>query len=428
MVNNKKACNLLILILVLCLNQYLVRGAPIQPVERFVGKLHISIDPRMELLSTVQLLSNYPVVNRKLPYSKEILQYFESFPSQKAVTMTDSLTQKYGFGFEAPVIFMLYLSQLPELEPQILLPDYLMARDYLMSQSGQGDNLEQYREAIKQFAKTSDFETFWNSKTLFYNDVLDMTIAEIGKNDFVKQLEDYYNETQESYNIIIAPSFKGGYGPKIAGNDGKDNVYACLQTTNMKGNIPYLNEERLCFFVWHEFGHSFVNPVTEKYADRVAACGKMFDPIKQGMKRQAYGDWETCVNEHIVRAVHVRLAEQYLGSKQSKKILNRELRNNFIYIEPLVEKLKDFEIQRDESNITFSEFYPELLNTFDSLLETEYWKQVNITSEFCAILLNIFDNLGIGFRVNLNTEAKLLLIVIVAIIAGIIYMFKRKRK
>ena len=369
----KKSYISLSLVLFLSLNHGLVKGDTLKPVERQVGNLHISIDPRMELLATIQLMSNYPVINRKMPYSKDILHYFNSFKTQKAVKMTDNLLQKYGFGYDAPVTSMLYLSQLPELEQQIPFSDYLLKR------GGGKKNLEQYRKSIKQFAKITNFEAFWNSKIPFYNKILDITIADIGKIDLVKTMEDYFNETQVSYNIIISPAFTGGYGPKIPDIDGKYKIYACLSTTNVEFDIPYLSEEGLRYYVWHEFAHSFVNPLTEKYADKVASLNKLFEPIKSRMSRMAYGSWDNCVNEHIIRAIHIRLVELHLDSQQAKDMLENELGMRFIYIEPLIEKLKEFETQKDAKNITFSEFYPELLNLFDSLLEIKYWERIDMS-------------------------------------------------
>jgi len=355
-------------ILILCLNQGCIKA--MQPVERSVGRLHISIDPRIELLSTIQLLSNYPVVNRDLPYSKDVFTYFEGFSSLEAVTLTNNLLQNYGFSYDAPVTFMLYLSQPIELEPKVMFSDYLLRR------SGEGNNLEQYRKSIKAFAETSNFKDFWNNKIPFYNQILDLTIADMGGKDLVKAMEDYFNETQESYTIVIAPAFRGGYGPKIPDVDGKEHIYACLSTTNMKDNIPYLSGDNLLYYVWHEFGHSFVNPLTEKYAEKVTSLNQLYEPIRNWMSMQAYGSWETCVNEHIIRAIHIRLMELHIGSQQSKALLESDLKNRFIYIEHLIEKLKEFENQRDKNKITFSQYYPELLNVLDSLQKMEYWKQV----------------------------------------------------
>ncbi|MCL2652000.1 MAG: DUF4932 domain-containing protein [Candidatus Azobacteroides sp.] len=361
------------MILILLLNQFLVNGQTIQPIERSIGKLQISIDPRMEILSTVQLLSNYPMINRASPYSREILNYFESFSSHEAVLMTDSLLQKHGFSFDAPVGFMLYLSHLPELEQKIEYTHELILR------SGGSDNLEQYRKSIKHFAEISNFETFWNSKIPFYNQILDLSVAEIGDRDLVKDLEDYFNETNESYNVVISPSFIGGFAHTLTDADGKKMLYSCNTTTGTKEDIPYLHGNSSLDLVWHEFGHAFVNPLTDKYFDKVGALNKLFEPIRENMANQAYGRWGSCVNEHVIRAINVRLFELHLGSQEAKNLLQQELRSRFIYIEPLVEKLKDFEVQRDNNNVTFTEFYPELLNVLDSLLKIEYWKQFDFS-------------------------------------------------
>ena len=382
----KKSYCILFLILFGGLTQVSLIGQTIQPIERSIGKLHISIDPRIELLAAIHSLSNNKdLANRDLPYSKDILNYFELFSSHEAIKITESLRQKYGFSYDAPVAFMLHLSKPPELELQIKFSDYLLKR------SGESD-LEQYRKSIKQFAEISNFETFWNSKISLYNQILDMTIANMGGADFVKIMEDYFNETQESYNVIITPAFYGGKGAFTPNFDGNDIFHACLSTTDFKDDIPYLNRNNLLFYVWHEYGHFFVNPLTEKYSDRVASVNKLFEPIEKEMSNQSYGQWSTCVNEHIIRATTIRLLELF-DSQQSKGLMGNELRNHFIYIEPILEKLKVFENQRDKNKITFSEFYPELLNTLDSLLKIEYWKQFN--TNFRGPINGAFINNGV---------------------------------
>ena len=144
-------------------------------------------------------------------------------------------------------------------------------------------------------------------------------------------------------------------------------IYNCCGTNNKRFGIPYSSKWYLRYLIWHEFGHSFVNPVTANHSDRVASQNKLIEPVKENMKSMGYGDWETCVNEHVVRAVHNRLVELHLGSLRSKFWLKLDKGKGFIYIEPLIEKLKEFEIQRDKNNISFSEFYPELLDVLDSL-------------------------------------------------------------
>ena len=361
-----------VLVSFLFLNQAVTKGDTLKPVERVIGNLHISIDPRIELLTTIQLLADYPVINRNKPYSKEVINYFKSFSSQEAVKITDSLFQKYGFSHDASPTLMLYLSQVPELEQQMNFSERLIER------GGGAENLEQYRKAIKQFAEISNFEVFWNSRITLYNQILDLTIAEMDGIDLVKNLEDYYNETQNSYNIILSPSFSGGYGPRIPAKNGKYDIYACLTTWYEKEGVPYMAMEDLQNYIWHEWGHSFVNHLTEKYRDRIDASSELLEPIAKKIAGKSYPYWYQSVNEHLIRAIHVRLLELHTDSQKAKKMLDNELEKHFIYIEPIIEKLKEFEKQRDTKNISFSEFYPEFFNLFDSLLKIEYWKQIDM--------------------------------------------------
>lgn len=341
----------------------------IQPIEQNVGKLHISIDPRMELLSTIQILSNYKVIDRNSPYSKEIQNYFSSFSTQQAVALTNQLLNEHGFSYDAPPAFMLYLSQVPELNEQIPYIDYLVKR------AGSQENLDTYRQSMKQFAKESSFEKFWTSHADFYNQVLRTTVSDISGEDLIKVVENYFNEKQNSYNIIIAPLFNGhNYGPKVESSKNKYDIYSCTTPTNYKNGIPYVSKDNLYQVVFHEFGHSFVNSETGKYPDKVTACEMLFEPIKGEMAQKAYGEWTTCVNEHIVRAVNIRIQELKRGPEQSKQMLNREIANRFIYIVPLVEKLKEYEKLRDSKHITFAEFFPQLLDVLDSLSKTDYKK------------------------------------------------------
>ena len=367
----KRVQYIFILVSFLFINQAVTKGDTLKPVERVIGNLHISIDPRMELLTAVQLISTTSWINRNNSYSQEVIRYFKSFSLEEVVAQTDYLVKNYTFGADAPPIFMLHLSQVPKLERQVDFSERLLER------GGGTENLEKYRKAIKKFAEISNFAAFWNSRIPLYNQILDMTIAEMDGIDVVKNLEDYYNETQNSYNIILSPSFSGGYGPRIPANNGKQDVYACITTFYEKDGIPYMTMKDLREFVWHEWGHSFVNHLTDKYWDRVNASSKLFEPIAKKMAG-SYPYWHTSVNEHIIRAIQIRLLELHADSQQAQKALNYELENRFIYIEPLIEKLKEFEKQRDEKHITFSEFYPELLNIFDSLLKIEYWKQIDM--------------------------------------------------
>jgi hypothetical protein len=331
------------------------------PIERKIGKLHISVDPRIELLSTIQVISGYKNINRNSAYSKEIADYFRPYSSNRAVIMTDDLENKNKFMYATPVQFILDLSALPELNPQT---DYSVA---LIKRVGGKETLDNYRTAIVHFAKESNFENFWKSKETFYNKILELTFSDMAGVDLVKIVEDYFREEQNSYNIIISPLAYASYSCKIEVSDNKYDIYSCNVPRDYKNEIPYIKKEVLLRNATHEFSHSFVNYLTDKYSKKVSESEILYEPIKSAMNLQAYSSWKECINEHIVRAINIRIHQLNWDSALWQKMLNEEKANQFIYIEPVLNKLREFETARNKSNITFSGFYPQILEMFDSL-------------------------------------------------------------
>jgi hypothetical protein len=85
------------------------------------------------------------------------------------------------------------------------------------------------------------------------------------------------------------------------------------------------------------------------------------------MESQAYKTWEICVNEHVVRAVTIRLKHRTEGPPAARALLNLERMRGFAYIEPICRALETYERQR-EKYPDFIAFYPEILHTLKDQL------------------------------------------------------------
>ena len=79
-----------------------------------------------------------------------------------------------------------------------------------------------------------------------------------------------------------------------------------------------------------------------------------------------YSSWGNCVNEHVIRAVVVRLVHQELDPGSADELLKTERDRSFAYIYPLCDKLRRYETSRDRYQ-NFEDFYPELLDAFDAI-------------------------------------------------------------
>ncbi|HOT74529.1 MAG TPA: DUF4932 domain-containing protein, partial [Candidatus Wallbacteria bacterium] len=342
-------------------------------IKKSAGRLNISIDPRIELLSVVRLLSGYSEKGHAAydtVYKKAALDHFKKFKKHPAVELYKKMTNS-GFSYDAPPSTMLHLSW-PDLKVKTPFTDYLITRARGI------ENLNKMAELFADFAKKSNFEAFYKSNADFYGSLIDGAIKAIGKNDFAAQLESYFGPGPNSYNIILAPILRrqGGYGPSVKSPDGKLDVYNIMGPVGAdEKNYDFGGTENYRSLVWHEFGHSFVNPLTEMNSAEINLYKKLFDPIAKQMAEQAYPEWQTSVNEHIIRAVCARLSAINLGESEYSGDINYNKSRGFAYIEDLCSVLTLYEQQRSKY-AEFKSFYPQVTALFKKLAES------NLTEEY----------------------------------------------
>ncbi len=331
--------------------------------------LNITIDPRIELLAAVQSLSDYGekfslLTSLDLEYKKDMQQTFKPYAAHDAVKLFQEMSHN-DFSFDAPPTVMLYLSPPPELA--ITLP----FTEYLITRAGGKIKLMRFIEQLKDFAEKSHFMAFFEAHKEFYEKNINSVKNNFKDIDFIGVLEGYYGQKQHSYNIILAPIFSGNYGPRISRKDGTYDIFNIVSPRQIKDGILYFgSKDNFEHLAWHEFSHSFVNPLGEKRREELEKYASLFGPIRSKMTASAYGNWLTAVNEHVVRAVTTRLNYLHKGNEDGDCVLLGEKTNGFAYVEALCKKLENYEKNRDRYP-TFTSFYPQLVKTFRELSEKE---------------------------------------------------------
>ncbi len=345
--------------------------------------VNIMVDPRIELLAVVQFLSGYDkrfglITRFDFPYKQDVREYFSKQKNHPAVKLFDRMSTE-GFSFDAPPAAMLYLSKPPELTAERPFTEYLNKR------AGGAEELKKFVEQLRDFAKETEFMSFFKTHHGTFQHMVDRAQEKLGGINYAQTLQDYYGMIQNSYNIILAPIFVGGFRPRIKRSDEKYDIYNILGPMNMKAEYPaFGSEESFRYIAWHEFSHSFVNTTTEKFSRNIDRYKALFEPISTRMKGQTYGDWQTCVNEHIVRAVTTRLAYQEISPEAGEQALHGEKEHGFAYVEALCESLTGYEKHRD-TYPTLVDYYPELIKVFERL-SANYTKQNGTWS-----LTTVFD-------------------------------------
>ena len=333
------------------------------------SNLNVTIDPRIELLAAVQSLSDYGekfslLTSLDYEYKKDLLQTFQPYAEHEAVKLFQEMSHS-GFTFDAPPTVMLHLGFPPELAVKQPLTDYLIRR------AGGEEKLMRFIEQLRDFAEQTHFLTFFQKHEGFFQKTLQSVNENFQDIDFIGVLEGYYGQKQHSYNIILAPMFNGNYGPRISRNDGTFDIFNIVSPRQIKDDILYFGSKaNFEHLAWHEFSHSFVNPLGEQYRKKLMEYDSLFKPIQKKMSASAYGNWITTVNEHVVRAVTTRLNYLHKGKEDGDRVLAGEKTYGFAYVEVLCEKLEKYERNRKKYP-TFTSFYPQLVDTFKELSEKD---------------------------------------------------------
>jgi len=318
------------------------------------GRINISVDPRLELLASVELNSDfYNIVDYETEYKNDMRSYFRKFKNHRAIKMFRQLS-KDGIYVDIPPHFMIHLSEVPELKVKYKIDEEIIS---LFTKDQETTAL--FLEELRNYAAQSNFKEFFINHYDFYQEKINDAKKILSNHDYVKDIEEYYGFEQNSYNIILSPLFEGNYGLKFPAEDNKFDLFAVIGGSDFADN----SEEVLRYLIWHEFSHSFINPITDKYADTIKESESNFELIKDDMKKQGYDSWRIAINEHIIRAVTIRLTEIVYGKDAAEILLDKEKANGFIYLDNLCSRLIYYENHRNEYS-SIESYYPYLLEVF----------------------------------------------------------------
>ncbi|MBU3012339.1 DUF4932 domain-containing protein [Polaribacter vadi] len=322
-------------------------------------ELNITIDERIETIYSIAFLDNYFLVsNHDNLYKSKLKNNFKDLRNHKAVALFDTLSKKHGFNFNNVTDWMLQFDKFPELNTvrEVINPDSF--------DESKGDYLiKKFKKELISFNQDSLFQAYLIEVKELNEKVINQVKQSKSIQHLPAYLENYYGSELGSYNLILSPLVhSGGFNSKFI-TAGKKEVYAIIGPNGEIEHIPYFEKEYLEMdMILHEFGHSFVNPLTDKFQNEIETIKEKYytESLKKDGKAQAYGEWKYLYNELVIRAITIRIANKYFGKEKAKELLNYEKSIGFSLVGNIVEILKEYENNRGEY-LKLSDFYPILI-------------------------------------------------------------------
>lgn len=180
--------------------------------------------------------------------------------------MFDCLSmQPRMLNFSAPSNIMLYTDESLRLREDITLDDFVINRIAGM------DSLKVFLELMQDFVIQSLFNKFFQNHETHYLNIVENTIKNLGQINYVDELESFNGKKQKSCNIILVSLYNSvGYGNSLLCENEEREIYNTKGPNSVISNMPFFGDENsLKYVIRHEFGHTFVNPLTEQYWDSI---------------------------------------------------------------------------------------------------------------------------------------------------------------
>lgn len=203
--------------------------------------------------------------------------------------------------------------------------------------SGGIKKLEEFRVLFNSFKEETKFDDFFSKVEVYYKDDLE-----------------YFNRILEKYNF--------GFD---LNKDKEKYINIVFNLSIFLGDTIFIdNDYYICNLIFHELSHPVINQLTESNLALVNKYKEIHEELeKYKSEFSGYGDWEECVNEHIVRALSIHLSKKYFEVDFTNRRIEFDYNLGYRYIKEIVSKLEEYEKNRNRYK-SIDEFYPELIKVF----------------------------------------------------------------
>ncbi len=329
------------------------------------------VNPQLELLFSVLATGSYAektqayfgqslVQNAASAYQTEIQCLLHPWQGHAIYQQIDTMIEK-GFCFSRPIELMMAIKAPPEMQWQY------QPSEFCFKLCGGREQAELLLELLRDLAVQTDYMSHFPHLLHYYTAELATVQAHLDQYPLISYMENFYGLRQNSYHCVISHLIRGNFGIHFKDSQGKMDLFSVFSyinpsafASNMPVGVLSLNT------ILHEFSHPLVNPLTENHPD----LEKAYEPAYQRLKpyklagiASGYGDWQECINEHLVRAVATHLVKQLCGAAKAQRWQERDFQLGYRYMPALLAQLDDYEMHRQKYP-TFADYYPNLMRVF----------------------------------------------------------------
>lgn len=212
-------------------------------------------------------------------------------------------------------------------------------------------NLSKINDLLFGFVKDSNYDKFFLKNQEYYNDNISLMKKLIEKDGGldIDNLINFFDNRSKEFKIILANFSLGSFGIYGINN----NVVLCIRCVD-----GLKKQSHIIPNLYHEYLHSYINPLGEKYFTNVD-INKLFNEAENNGLAKCYNTGIILINEYMVRAITIYLIKNKFPFDYIERNIEREKKEGYIYIEQLLLML-----EKKYKYINFEDFYKKLIVPF----------------------------------------------------------------
>ncbi|MCX6783903.1 MAG: DUF4932 domain-containing protein [candidate division WWE3 bacterium] len=279
----------------------------------------ISVETNKNIFLLYSLLNNlgqaYGDLNSH-PLRKLVTEHFRGYkgPSLK---VSDYIHESKA------VTFILTLGEAPDFSPR----KDLLLTEWIRSEVNRGSAV---LPAVKHFYSNTDFEDFYNSVKPQYQEIADYVSDQISKVNLDKLLNEVWElETDFKQMVIPNPLTQGSFGPEIG-----ETLFQVIGT-------PF------SFYSLHTIAHEASHPKAKKVLEPCLGeiwkhAGLIDQVLANSSYSKAYNSWETCVEEHFIRAIKSCYSDPAIFGETPEFYIEQEEQKGMVFIRDFCDEINAY--------------------------------------------------------------------------------------
>lgn len=332
-------------------------------VEKNRGKVVVEIPEVYELANIAIAISDYGLkephrVYKHGEYYERVLKHFMPFKNHPLISepvFDDNLSCYYGFR-ENSVCYVF--------EGDSIVPGGI----YLCM--WYPNLFEKQRVLVEDFSKVSRFREFYRNNFSYYQEQARSYKEKVPVRKMWSWLEKNFPDRYDCYKVVFSPLIGGSHSAqRFKDKDFRESImFVSGPRTNGENFFDKVAEGLLSRVVFTEIGHNYVNPVTDKYSNKV---NKVFSNVDKWNRQGGYRSPYSIFNEYMTWAVFTLYAHdnyeeedfQMMNQKMVKQMVNSR---KFVLFRQFDEELLELYLNRGGGE-TVSDLYPKILAWAESM-------------------------------------------------------------